>query len=82
MMYVLKEEPISREIRSEGYYTGKIYVVQGSTYYVFSHDIEKAKKYSSRKRAENIIESLYIRNSMYNLVIEELKEWYKWQYKK
>lgn len=37
----------------DGYYTGKTYIYQGEVYAVCDTDINKAKKYSSLKRAEN-----------------------------
>ncbi|QDK70736.1 hypothetical protein [Lactococcus protaetiae] len=42
----------------EGYYTGKSFMVQRSRYAVFSRVKSMAKTYSSRKRAENALESL------------------------
>jgi hypothetical protein len=74
MEYVIKEKPASNDARSEGYYTGKKYVVQSEPYYIFTHDIEKAKKYSTRKRAENAINSLYRWNVLYELVVEKVGE--------
>ncbi|AYG01328.1 MULTISPECIES: hypothetical protein [Lactococcus] len=42
----------------EGYYTGESFIVQGSRYAVFSEVKSMAKAYSSRKRAENALESV------------------------
>ena len=72
MKYVIKNIPTLD--MPEGYYTGERYIVQGCTYYVFSDDLEKAKKYSSIKRVENAIKSLYRWNIIYNLVVEEVEE--------
>lgn len=36
----------------DGYYTGKSYVYQGERYADVNKDIDVAKKYTSRKRAE------------------------------
>ena len=37
----------------DGYYTGKSYQFMGEQYAVCNTDVDKAKKYSSKKRAEN-----------------------------
>ena len=74
MEYVIKEEPYNRGIKSQGYYTGLSYVVQGCKYLIFNPDIEEAKIYSSQKRAENAIKSINKWTCMYNLVVEEVKE--------
>lgn len=74
MVYVLKEEPISKNESSSGYYTGESYCIQGERYYVFLEDVTKAKKYSSRARAEKAVESIGRWSVMYRLVVEEVEE--------
>jgi hypothetical protein len=38
---------------SMNYYTGKTYIVEGECYPCLSGDIKEAKRYTTRKRAEN-----------------------------
>lgn len=53
-MFVLKAKPYcgNYTMFSDGYYTGETYVLQGEKYAVCDMDINKAKKYTSLKRAE------------------------------
>ena len=72
MKYAIKK--LSSYLEQEEYYTGNSYVVKGEKYLVFDKDISKAKLYSSKKIAENVINSIYKWTCMYNLVVEEVKE--------
>lgn len=56
----------------DGYYTGKTYIYQGEVYAVCDKDINKAKKYSSLKRAENAVKSLFERVKNYVFEVEEI----------
>ena len=73
MKYVIKKPP--EYLNSfEEYYTGNSYIVQGDKYLVFDKDISKAKTYSTKKRAENAINSICKWNISYKLFVEEVKE--------
>lgn len=52
MEYVLEAIGSPNDFYSGGYYTGKSYIYQGSRYAVIDNDINKAKVYSSKARAE------------------------------
>ena len=54
----------------DGYYTGKTYIYQGEVYAVCDTDINKAKKYSSLKRAENAAKSLFEKVENYVFEVE------------
>ena len=56
----------------DGYYTGDTYIFQGEKYAVCDKDINKAKKYTSRKRAENAAESLFRKTVNYVFTVEEM----------
>lgn len=56
----------------DGYYTGDTYIYQGEVYAVCDKDINKAKKYSSLKRAENAAKSLYNKVYNYDFEVEEI----------
>lgn len=43
-----------------GYYTGDNYIHQGERYAVTNRDIEKAKKYKSKKRLEGYLDNCSI----------------------
>lgn len=74
-MYVLKAKPYAWNRRfSDGYYTGETYTFQGEKYAVVEKDINKAKKYTSLKRAENAAEKLFESISNYAFGVEEFKE--------
>lgn len=73
MKYVIKKLP--EYLNSfEEFYTGNSYIVQGERYLVFDRYISKAKTYSTKKRAENAINSIYKWNISYKLFVEEIKE--------
>lgn len=55
-----------------GYYTGDTYIYQGEVYAVCDKDIDKAKKYSSLKRAENAAKSLFEKVTNYVFEVEEM----------
>lgn len=46
------------EGNGEGYYHGKQYIVAGEKYAIFTRYIDLAKKYKSRKVAENVLNKL------------------------
>lgn len=56
----------------DGYYTGDTYFFQGELYAVCDKDINKAKKYSSLKRAENAARSLFEKVTNYVFEVEEM----------
>lgn len=56
----------------DGYYTGDTYVYKGEVYAVCDTDITKAKKYSSRKRAENAAKTLFEKIANYIFEVEEI----------
>ena len=56
----------------DGYYTGDTYTYQGEVYAVCDRDINKAKKYSSLKRAENAAKSLSEKITNYVFEVEEI----------
>lgn len=56
----------------DGYYTGDTYVFQGELYAVCDKDINKAKKYSSLKRAENAANSLFGKIANYVFEVKEI----------
>ena len=58
--------------RWDGYYTGDTYIYQGEVYAVCDKEIDKAKKYSSRKRAENAARSLFEKITNYVFEVEEV----------
>lgn len=60
-MFVLKSRkyPMCNNYYAwDGYYTGKNYILLGENYAVVDERLEKAKKYTSRKRAENACDKL------------------------
>lgn len=57
-MYVLRTNEDSQSKLYYSYYTGYTYRFRREWYAVVDHDVEKAKVYSSRKRAINAMESL------------------------
>lgn len=72
MFYVLTSECYGYHgINWDGYYTGDTYIFQGEKYAICDRDISKAKKYTSRKRAENAAESLL--SSVVNYVFKVKK---------
>lgn len=74
-MYVLKAKPYEGRYRfSDGYYTGETYIFQGEKFAVVEMDIDKAKKYTSLKRAENAAERMLDTIANYVFDVEEFKE--------
>lgn len=73
-MYVLKAKPYAGcYIFSDGYYTGDTYIFQGEKFAVVETDIDKAKKYTSLKRAERAAESMLESIANYVFDVEEFK---------
>lgn len=56
-------------IYEDGYYTGKSYIVQGARYAVVNKDINTAKVYSSKKRAEKACEMEF---ANYRFTVKEI----------
>lgn len=56
----------------DGYYTGDIYRFQGENYAVCDTDIDKAKKYTSLKRAENAKETINRKIANYWFEVKEV----------
>ena len=54
------------------YYTGKWYIVEGEYYPCYTDEINEAKFYSSRKRAENAIKTIERKYSDGNCSIVEV----------
>lgn len=74
-MYVLKAKPDERRFEiSDGYFTGETYIFQGEKYAVVDIEIDKAKKYTSLKRAENAAERMFCTIVNYVFDVEEFKE--------
>lgn len=66
-------------VYKEGYHTEqyylKTYIVQGEYYLATTQDINLAKKYASKKRAENGLNSLLEKCGVrYNLTIKEVSK--------
>lgn len=59
----------------DGYFTGKTYTFMHEKYAVCDTDINKAKKYTSLKRAENSAERMLGTIANYVFDVEEIKEW-------
>ena len=74
-MFVLKAKPYEGRFRfSDGYYTGETYIFQGEKYAVVDTDIDRAKKYTSLKRAERAAESMLASIANYVFDVVEFKE--------
>ena len=73
-MYVLKARSYNVRAFSDGYYTGDTYIVQGEKYAVVENNINKAKKYTSLKRAERAAESMIESIANYVFDAVEIKE--------
>lgn len=75
-MFVLRTKPYVGNGTSlwDGYYTGDTYQYEGEIYAVANTPISKAKKYSSRKRAENAVESLENKVCNYLFEVVEIQE--------
>lgn len=56
----------------DGYYIGKTYQYQGEIYAICDTDINKAKKYSSLKKAENAKNALYNKITNYEFEVKEI----------
>lgn len=71
--YVLAENPFPRRF-GDGYYTGDTYVYQGEIYAVCNKDLKKAKRYTSKKRAERAAAALFYKICNYIFEVEEIEE--------
>ncbi len=71
-LYVLKAKEESGDYFSDGYYTGNMYIYQGE-YYAVVDDLDKAKKYTSLKRAESAANSLFNKIVNYEFCVKEIK---------
>lgn len=72
-LYVLKAKEEYDDYFSDGYYTGNMYMYQGEYYAVVNDDLDKAKKYTSLKRAENAANSLFNKIVNYEFCVKEIK---------
>ena len=54
------------------YYTGKWYIFEGEEYPCYTNEINYAKFYTSRKRAENAVKSINHKYGMGNCSIVEV----------
>lgn len=74
-MFVLKAQPYCGQYTrfSDGYYTGDTYIYQGEKYAVCEKDINKAKKYTSLKRAENAAKKMFDSIVNYVFDVEEIE---------
>ena len=74
-MFVLKATTdTSCNVLSDGFYTGSTYIFHGEKYAIVDRDIDKAKKYTSLKRAENAAECMLGSIANYVFEVEEIKE--------
>lgn len=73
-MYVLKSREYPPRDMWDGYYVGSTYVFQQEVYAVCDCNIDKAKKYTSYKRAINAAECLNAKVDNYLFDVVELKE--------
>ena len=72
-IFVLKSENYgAHRTHCDGYYTGDKYQFQGEIYAVCDTDIDKAKKYTSLKRAENAKENLNQKVVNYYFEVREI----------
>ena len=67
-VWVLKSHGGVSSIGSDGYYTGDTYIFQGDKYAVADKDIQKAKKYSTKARAESACAKLSFVNYYMSVV--------------
>lgn len=74
-VYVLKSipYPVNNFHIWDGFYVGKTFRHQGEEYAICDTDINKAKKYKSRKRAENACNSLFEKVCNYEFEVEEIE---------
>ena len=61
--YVIYHSSFIDDTIEKGYYQGIYYIFQGSRYGCFTRYVSHAKKYSTKKRAENAIKSLTFANA-------------------
>ena len=54
------------------YYIGKWYIVEGEEYPCYTNEINKAKYYTSKRRAENAVKSIERKYGMGNCSIVEV----------
>lgn len=72
MAYLLKDKPTDVTRLSDGYYTGKTYKYGGETYAIVTRSISDAKKYKTKKIAENACNKLY--DSICNYIFKVVDE--------
>lgn len=70
MAYLLKDNSNTR--LPDGYYTGKTYKFGGETYAIVARSISDAKKYKTKKIAENACNKLY--DSICNYIFKVVDE--------
>ena len=58
----------------DGYHTGGFLTYKGEVYSIAHRDISKAKKYTSRKRAENACEAINNKIVNYEYTVVELED--------
>ena len=75
MAYLLKDKPTDVTRLTDGYYTGKTYKFGGETYAIVARCISDAKKYKTKKIAENVCNKLYDSVCNYTFkVVDEREE--------
>lgn len=74
-VYVLRSipYPVNNFHIWDGFYVGKTFRHPGAEYAICDVDINKAKKYKSRKRAENACNSLSKKIWNYEFEVEEIE---------
>lgn len=72
MAYLLKDNSNVFPQLPDGYYTGKTYKYGGETYAIVTRSISDAKKYKTKKAAENACNKLY--ESVCNYVFKVVDE--------
>ena len=78
MAYLLKDNPNDVTQLPDGYYTGKTYKFGGEAYAVVASSTSDAKKYKTKKIAENVCNKLYesVCNYVFKVVDEREKPGY------
>ena len=78
MAYLLKDKPTDVTRLPDGYYTGKTYKFGGETYAIVARCTSDAKKYKTKKIAENVCNKLYdsVCNYTFKVVDEREKPGY------
>lgn len=72
MAYLLKDNSNVFPQLPDGYYTGKTYKYGGETYAIVTRSISDAKKYKTKKIAENACNKLY--DSICNYIFKVVDE--------